>query len=507
MSKDNSSSPISARYPNMGNLTVALLEHIVEPVLGKDFIKELKLPYTNNQLRNKFRDALFATEKEFIQQNKESKISEGLVQLHIADLNSIQEAFWRFIENPTTLEFPRTLYEQICSDYPNVPDNERKSAINKYLKILWSNLIGIDEEVRKKVCASVLLSLQEHIESIDLKLNKLEKLDSIDEKFQKLLDLLTTYFDVPKIKDVAPSSQVQNQNKRIAQSQPLKIMNANLREEMSSLTTSDLEQLYQILSGWIVSVVTKHEKIDVFDRPYGHMCLDIIDGLLPSTYISTGVVPSESLNKEWKKIVDHIFKSDLVESLPFENEKNCVRLKSLSEQFPIHTKVEEPFGFYLVDKSNYHQGYKSMETGWMEEDYDLVWFDSDEEQPRISKNRFFLVFVSNQNINDWIDLTKQRKDKLVKNWKSRTKTFLDSIKGHERIYTDKLYYRSQEICFTSLLGSENFHRFSIDIDHARFSNFALSIAQDFLSLASHVIIAESQIKAKNEALKKALKKK
>ncbi len=41
------------RYPYLGKVSIAILEALVEPILGKDTIQELKIPVIEEELQRK----------------------------------------------------------------------------------------------------------------------------------------------------------------------------------------------------------------------------------------------------------------------------------------------------------------------------------------------------------------------------------------------------------------------------------------------------------------------
>ena len=185
----NNKAPFS-RYPDFGKMSVQLIERVIEPLLGKDVLKTIQTPSENRQLYNKLRDALLSTEKEFIHQYQGTKIAEGLIQLHLADLKSVQKAFWQYIQNPAATKFPRLLFEQLSTDYPMIAKKERITAVDNYLKILKAQIVNIDDEVRERMSAAVLLAIESHVESMD---NKLDELEPINEGIKKIVEILSRF--------------------------------------------------------------------------------------------------------------------------------------------------------------------------------------------------------------------------------------------------------------------------------------------------------------------------
>jgi hypothetical protein len=184
MNTSNSKNTIFDRYPNLGRLTLAILQHSVEPVLGKDAISIIKTPYSNHELYEKLCDVLANTEKRFVEKNPDAQISSGLLQLKLANLETVRKAFWEFTKSPANPDFPRLIYRQFCADYPDIEDSSRRLAITQYMTILKEELVSIDEQIRQRISSIALLSIQTQVEGIA------DKLDSIDKSAKTIADLL-----------------------------------------------------------------------------------------------------------------------------------------------------------------------------------------------------------------------------------------------------------------------------------------------------------------------------
>ena len=502
MSTSNSSNSRASRYPNIGNLTIALLEHVVEPILGKDFIKELKLPYTNKQLRNKFRDALFAAEKEFIQKNRGSEISEGLVQLHIADRDSIQKAFWHFIEKPTSPDFPRALYKQICANYPHIPDNERISATNGYLKILQAEIVNIDREVREKVSAAVLLSLLDHVKSID------QHTQRIANKLDRVIDLLARFnapFAASSVTEEAASEGREGEgSSEVVRHLSRKRISFDISKTLGELTPAEIDNLREIIAKWIPPLIEQYFEVDDSDRPYGKVCENVIQTLLTrvetrfDTFSSYGMRtfkphPAIKSEKEFERfgVVNRIFKSQLLRRLPGYQFKNSAYMDSLSQIFPGSSKMEEPYGFYLVD----------LLAPQMERELRDLLFD---ELHRINgqfwrfdenSDRIQLIYISEKelSVNNWENLSSIENKKSSQNWKSvLNKATKKVLSRKPKWYFHVMHFEQKNVQFYPLdvdeIGYETGHRLEITLQE--FAHFITGLAEDFLSLSSGTILTE-----------------
>lgn len=154
------------RYPDLGRLSVAILEEYVKKVIGDEAIKELKIPHQQKDLSDSLAKALKVTEKRFVSEYQDKELSRGLVDLPIADLPAFQRAIWSFAENPTDPAFKNLLQQQLDQDYPTIPADRKTSAIEFYLRILRQDLISISTEMREKLSVSALFDIDEKVNQV-----------------------------------------------------------------------------------------------------------------------------------------------------------------------------------------------------------------------------------------------------------------------------------------------------------------------------------------------------
>jgi hypothetical protein len=495
----------------MGNLTVALLEHLVEPVLGKDFIKELKLPYTTNQLRNKFRDALFAAERKFIQKNQGSMIAQGLIQLHIADLDSVQKAFWQFVENPASPDFPRALYEQFRVDYPGASDREKASAVDLYLKAIWAEVIYINEEIRQKVSAAVLLSLLNHVESIDEHAGSIDKkLDRLDE-IRDLLARLVEPFAKTNVGDKPQVEKVEAlRDSREVRHVSIQRIRFDIDDTLEELTDGELENLRDVLENWIPPLIEQYLDVDDADRPYGTVCKNTIETLLNRVETRFGTLSPYGLRsykprspikseKEYERfgIVNRIFKSHLLKRLPHYTSKNSVYMNSLSALFPESNKTEEPYGFYLVDllAPKMEWEFYSLLSDELHKKNGRHWMFNE------NSDRIQLIYISEKklSVDHWKDLSKIEEKDTSQNWKALLKRATKTVTG-KRLngYFHMVLFEEKKVQFIPLDVDEIGYKtaYELDLSLQEFARFVSGFAEDFLSLASGTILTERQVRDK-----------
>jgi 23S rRNA maturation-related 3'-5' exoribonuclease YhaM len=66
---------LASHTPNLGKLSIALLEHLVEPLLGDSAIQEIKSPVKQKELFDAISKALVATENRFVNEHVNKDIS------------------------------------------------------------------------------------------------------------------------------------------------------------------------------------------------------------------------------------------------------------------------------------------------------------------------------------------------------------------------------------------------------------------------------------------------
>ena len=185
MASSNPPKSLFAHYPNLGKLTLAIIEHSIEPVLGKDAVAVIGEPHSNRELYNKLCEALVRAEEHFIKETPDAKLAAGLMQLQLANSESVRKAFWEFAKDPVNPDLPILIYKQFSRDYSSIPDSSRQSAVARYRKILMGELINIDDGIRQRISSVALLSIQTDVENIA------NTLGSIDKSTKTIAELLS----------------------------------------------------------------------------------------------------------------------------------------------------------------------------------------------------------------------------------------------------------------------------------------------------------------------------
>src|SRR5690349_24270326 len=114
------STNIPGRIPHLGKLSVALLEHIVEPIIGEDAKNLLKSPLIEKELTEKLALTLEFTEDRFKKQFADKEIVEGLLSLPFSNLPSLNSALRTFYDRPTGSDFPDFLQGELMSTFLTV---------------------------------------------------------------------------------------------------------------------------------------------------------------------------------------------------------------------------------------------------------------------------------------------------------------------------------------------------------------------------------------------------
>ncbi|MBI3537524.1 MAG: ATP-binding protein [Chloroflexi bacterium] len=153
---------MSKHYPDIGKLSVAILEHLVKPVLGDEAIKEIKAPVTQKEERDAVLNALANAEKKFTKQFKDKKIAGLVLDLSLASLASVSEAVIAFYNNPTDENLGTVLREQLKKDSAKLSAAQIDSAVDAYIKILRDEFINLSKEFRDKSGTLAAVKTEEH---------------------------------------------------------------------------------------------------------------------------------------------------------------------------------------------------------------------------------------------------------------------------------------------------------------------------------------------------------
>jgi hypothetical protein len=152
----------NTRFPNLGKLSLAFLENLVEPVLGEKAIDEIKAPVLQRELRYSLSKALEHTENRFVVEYKDSDIGGAILSLPIATMPNVVQAIQSFYSRPTDPLLAQVLTDQITNDFPNLSSEQVRLGVTAYLRILREELVNISSELREKLSALANLNVEEN---------------------------------------------------------------------------------------------------------------------------------------------------------------------------------------------------------------------------------------------------------------------------------------------------------------------------------------------------------
>ena len=147
-------------FPNLGKLSIAILEHVNESFLGEKAVEELKAPLIQKELRDSLEKALENTEKRFRRDCEDEEIREIVISLPLADLPSIKRALQSFYNRPVDSTLPQLLRERLTADFPKLSNKRIDTVVSTYIKILREELIPVSADIREKLSALATLDTE-----------------------------------------------------------------------------------------------------------------------------------------------------------------------------------------------------------------------------------------------------------------------------------------------------------------------------------------------------------
>lgn len=167
--------PKIKRFPNLGKLSISILEHAIKPILGENAINEIKSPVVEKELLNSLEEALERTEKRFIAEYTDQAICEAVLSLPLSDLPTVVKAVRNFYIRPNDSTLSEVLSEQISVIFHNLASERIENGVSVYLKFLQNELINLNDEIRGKLSAHATLEIQENTTRIANTLTRLEQ--------------------------------------------------------------------------------------------------------------------------------------------------------------------------------------------------------------------------------------------------------------------------------------------------------------------------------------------
>jgi hypothetical protein len=169
------------RFPNLGKLSIALLEHTVKPIIGDKAIDEIKSPVVEKDLINSLEIALEKAEKHFISEYGDKEICKIVLNLPLSNLPSVMQAVRIFYSSPNDPTLGQVLSEQLKASYINLPSERIDSGIFSYIRFLRAELANLSGDVREKLAIHATFNIQDNTarmaNSLDRVLERIEKDD------------------------------------------------------------------------------------------------------------------------------------------------------------------------------------------------------------------------------------------------------------------------------------------------------------------------------------------
>lgn len=152
---------LKSRFPHLGKLSLALLEHLVEPVIGKDAKDVIKAPVVEKELQESLGKALAHAEARFTKDHADAELCRALLDLPLHDLPSLKQAVRDYYDRPTDPTLAETLRLRLNRDYSQLAPDRIESATGAYLKILRQELVPVSEDIRGKLSTLAVLGIKE----------------------------------------------------------------------------------------------------------------------------------------------------------------------------------------------------------------------------------------------------------------------------------------------------------------------------------------------------------
>lgn len=177
---------LKKRFPDLSQLSIAILEHYVSPIMGDDAIKEIKSPLVEKELRDTLAAALLRSEKRFIKEYPNRAVSDAVLQLPLAELDSMSEAVQAFYERPTDTKLLNTIRERLTEDVPSLASEVVGDAAETYVTILRQELAASVPTARSQLVALATLDIEGNT-------------TLIAERLERLIEVVTPGFAQPQI--------------------------------------------------------------------------------------------------------------------------------------------------------------------------------------------------------------------------------------------------------------------------------------------------------------------
>lgn len=164
----------NSRFPHLGKLSLAILEHLVESVIGGPAIEEAKAPLVQHELHDSLIKALEQTERRFVADSHiDPVIRDAILNLPLSNLPSVVQATHGFYLRPTELTLEEILNKQLAMAFPQLIAQSIRAGVSAYLQVLREELAILSPDIRQKLDTISNLRMANNLESIDRKLGRI----------------------------------------------------------------------------------------------------------------------------------------------------------------------------------------------------------------------------------------------------------------------------------------------------------------------------------------------
>jgi hypothetical protein len=157
-----SDTPTKTRFPKLGKLSIALLEHAAKPLIGETAIDEIKSPVVERDLLNSLVSALEKTEERLIAEYTDKTICEAILNLPLSNLPIVVQAVRVFYSRPNDSTLSQVLSNQLKADFPNLSSERIDSGVSSYIRFLRDEQANLSSGVREKLGIHATLGIQDN---------------------------------------------------------------------------------------------------------------------------------------------------------------------------------------------------------------------------------------------------------------------------------------------------------------------------------------------------------
>jgi HEAT repeat protein len=178
------------RTPDIKKLSIAILEHLVTPVIGEAAKDEIKSPLKEKELREKLAAIFETAETRFVTEHADEELTTALLTMPLSGLESLANAVRDFYERPSDPGLEDVLRKQLASDFPFAPIRI-ESAVTCFMQILREEFASSGpEDLRDRFKAYAAVKSEAHLSEIAHGVNQLvnnaaAQHANVDENFEQ----------------------------------------------------------------------------------------------------------------------------------------------------------------------------------------------------------------------------------------------------------------------------------------------------------------------------------